>query len=178
MKRRAVFIVGEPGIGKTTIIRESLKKLREPAIWAKPKWTVWNGPECRIVGAGHYTGDVFDGADRVGYNQTATQIDSLGYFEEAFGDFVVFFDGDRFSHDGSLKQLDERGYELNCLLLEDAPLALSRRASRGTGQNEKWVGGRRTKAARFFHKFADGNKFRGTPDESARDFLKERFFLA
>jgi len=53
----AVFVIGPPGVGKTTAIRPMLDE--GSTLIDKPKWTV--GPH--VVAPGHYTGKTFDGAD-------------------------------------------------------------------------------------------------------------------
>jgi ABC-type Mn2+/Zn2+ transport system ATPase subunit len=69
-----VWLIGAPGAGKTTLIRDLLQAAKPSTVVTihKPKWTLVNGV---LVLAGHYTGETFDGADRVAYNGVNAALD-------------------------------------------------------------------------------------------------------
>lgn len=140
-----VFVVGEPGCGKTTLVRHLIGRNIE--IQDKPKWT-WN--EAGVCAAGHYTGHAFDGADRVPYNGVKM---ALRFWEARLGDSrVTLFDGDRFSIKPvtTWAQKSSQVSKIGALLLDlPAEIAENRRRNRGTFQNTSWVLGRKTKAMRF-----------------------------
>jgi hypothetical protein len=140
---RALWIVGEPGLGKTTLARRLLPA--EPQLVAKPKWTTGPG----IALAGHYTGATFDGADTVGYSGVSAALDFWEGYLRPRVDLTVF-DGDRFSYPGALERVRAAGAECLCFLLYAPPeVGAERRAARGSAQNASWVRGRATKSERF-----------------------------
>lgn len=143
-----LFVVGAPGVGKTTAIRELLPN---PIMVPKPKWTVSSD----IVAAGHYNGNVFDGADTVPYNGV---LEALQYWEICFSrKRLTIFDGDRFSHHSVKQWFDHRVDRLCAVYLfaDDDTLA-ARRFKRGSNQYPSWIKGRVTKAVKFFETFNDG----------------------
>lgn len=147
--RTILWIVGEPGLGKSSLVR-ALLPAAERGLVEKPKWTVAG----RWCAAGHYTGGKFDGADTIPYNGAAAALD---FWAAALGDkTVTILDGDRFSNASSVAQVHRLapGARLRCVHLKGPPgLAAARRAQRGTAQNETWLRGRVTKAANFAASF-------------------------
>jgi len=140
----AIFVVGEPGTGKTSAVRLLLE--HENAMNKSPKWTM--GGRGKVAAAGHYTGTKFDGADTVPYNGVEA---ALAFWGSALSRYErTFFDGDRFSNQKVVSWLASQGAELRCVLLHGSEIAASRRAARGSKQNPAWVKGRVTKSRRFY----------------------------
>lgn len=173
-----LWLVGEPGAGKTTLARELLGS--NLTLVDKPKWTC--APH--MVAAGHYTGGAFDGADTVPYNGAA---DALIYWRDHLSKTapLTLLDGDRFSNENSVKFFREYAQAGNPLRLVaayvevPAAVAAARRAARSeTVQNASWVAGRATKAHRFYGSFVDAVVLDGMahPAEAAtllRNYLSE-----
>ncbi len=157
MKRQCVlFLVGAPGVGKTTLVREILSGSRLELI-AKPKWTLAGSDACA---AGHYMGAPFDGADTIPYNGAA----AFDYWQEHLSvRALTILDGDRFSNSTALAWWVDVGVRVCCarlVLLESE--AQARRDARGSAQNPSWVKGRTTKAARFADKLDCSRTFDAT----------------
>ena len=139
-----LFIVGEPGVGKTTLCRALLGPLDALTLVPKPKWTLGGW----ICAAGHYSGGPFDGADRVPYNGVQ---ESLQYWLKHLRSYsVTLLDGDRFSYVSTVAFFRSHGIEVSSVLLQaPSQLVAERRVARGSQQNEAWLRGRVTKAQRF-----------------------------
>lgn len=157
--KTTAWIVGAPGVGKTTAVRSLLNQQFGAVLVPKPKWTL-AGP---LALAGHYTGDTFDGADTVPY--TGVQ-DALDYWERQLlpKHALTIFDGDRFSHASAVERVelaltrltagDGSRARLLCVhLVADEDALETRRRARGSNQNPAWMRGRATKAARFAESF-------------------------
>jgi len=158
-----VFLVGAPGVGKTTLARQLIGP--DAYLVPKPKWTVG-----KIVAAGHYNGGTFDGADTVPYNGVE---DCLRFWEQQLEGKDTLFDGDRFSHEKVVKWAREKTLLVKCIYLHALPDTLAaRRKQRGSNQNETWLKGRMTKAANFQNLFASRDIVRVHADVSPEEIYK------
>lgn len=139
-----MFVVGPPGVCKTTLVRRLLGPLEGLELHPKPKWTVRPGELCA---AGHYTGGTFDGADTVPYNGVEA---ALEYWGTILRDLpLTIFDGDRFSHPKALAVVLSTMQARVVHLTAPPEILAERRARRGSNQNAAWMAGRATKAKRF-----------------------------
>lgn len=150
----AIFVVGPPGVGKTSAMRVLLGT--EFNIFTDPengkvKWTL-APPYCF---AGHYGVGTFDGADTV---PNDGWVPNLEYWEahiltDSAYKYTVF-DGDRFSHANAQKWLEDRGVRVLCAHLTASDEVMdARRVERGSDQNKTWLAGRVTKAKNFAQRF-------------------------
>ena len=146
----ALYVIGEPGVGKTTAIRELMKidgaEIKREI--EKPKWTIIGD----VALAGHYRGQTFDGGDTVPYTGASA---ALEYWREHIlpTNKLTIFDGDRFSTQPSLDFLRACGVRVaGVLLVAPSEMTIARRAQRGSNQNATWLKGRITKANNFASK--------------------------
>lgn len=154
MTHVAVFVVGPPGVGKTSAVREILgsgySNFTHPET-KKVKWCL-NSP---WVFAGHYGVGTFDGADTV---PNDGWIPCMEWWEEnilANPDYqFTLFDGDRFSHGNCQKFLEDRGVRTLCVHLTASDEVMdARRKERGSDQDPTWLRGRVSKARNFANRF-------------------------
>lgn len=163
-----LWIVGEPGIGKTTFARALIKRITGKAITAEsgcievltPKWTLFPmGPVGSIAAAGTWRGDKFDGADTLPISQIKPAMEF--WCNHLRGYVLTILDGDKLSTKSANDLVRAAGAECRCVLLDDPNrlVAGNQRMARGTSQDPRWVKGRRTKARRFLdHQFDGGEK--------------------
>lgn len=155
-----IWLLGEPGAGKTALARallgvETMRCTRTmpPAPKATKGWVFYAE---RVVAAGWYCNDPFDGADTVPYNGVVPWIDWWMREYVAPPDLTIL-DGDRFSHLSAMQEIRalRPTVRFACCMLElPAAVAAERRAARSSKvQNASWVKGRATKARRFFSDF-------------------------
>jgi hypothetical protein len=146
-----LWVVGEPGVGKTTLVRELIT-------WAgprtardvKPKWDVYGG---RMATAGHYDGQTFDGADRLPIGDIYP---ALAHWAAYLSNLpLTVLDGDKLATARARASITIQSpfiRQLCVRVLDDASFIAARRAARSM-QNPSWVKGRATKAWNFFHTF-------------------------
>lgn len=154
MKPTILWIVGEPGVGKTTLSRRLILSIGgEPlSERASPKFTFYE----RMAAAGWWRGDKFDGADTLAISQIKPALAVTSAMLRLGDTPLVLLDGDKLSSGKAVEFL--RGecpaVRLVCVALDAKPeTAAARRAQRGTKQDPTWVAGRRTKAANFAARF-------------------------
>lgn len=147
----ALFILGAPGVGKTTVVRQLVPALlpdsgKTITEIASPKWTVTTD---RTALAGHWRGTTFDGGDTIPYTGARA---ALEFWRDNILSKVdlTIFDGDRFSTKPSLEFIRATGVRVAGVHLVASQTHLDlRRAARNSNQNETWLKGRVTKAANF-----------------------------
>ena len=160
---KAIFVVGSPGVGKTSAVRSLIQGTPERFTHPESgaiKWT-FSSPFCL---AGHYGLGTFDGADTIPYDGAAP---CLKFWREHLlpsGKYAyTIFDGDRFSNSTAQASIESTpGVLALCAYIYAPDEVLDRRRlGRGSDQNPTWMAGRATKARNFADRFK--------PDDPAFD---------
>lgn len=150
MRSTVLWIVGEPGVGKTTFARTLLESRGTRAGENdSPKWTEFGAT---TTAAGWWRGGKFDGADTLAISQIKPAIEYLVSLCKTTS-AVHVIDGDKLSNANAVKAVQDVGARMVCVYLHGQTVARERRLARSTTQNESWVKGRATKAERFFRSF-------------------------
>ena len=168
-----VFVVGAPGVGKTTLLEGLLDVFNTYEI-EKPKWTI-SDPFALV---GHYQKKTFGGGDTLGYTQGGEAVDYMLHELIQKPELkYLFLDGDRMSTKSILKQVREAGIKPFCWFMTATDKALADRCSnRGSSQNPTWAKGRKTKAQNFASLFSLESRVEiDTTAMSAKDVHSELF---
>lgn len=141
---KVIAIGGEPGAGKSTLMKEILTKF----VWSK----VYDGVKLvpylqygKYYILGKYDeGETFSGTDRM---SMAVQPEAIKFLANLDKDAVVLFEGDRLFTSTFLEHCVEN-YDTEIIYLEtDKEVRQERYKERGSNQNETWLQGRETKIA-------------------------------
>lgn len=141
-----VYLVGEPGAGKTTLMAELRAGWAEASLEKRPvRHVLWQRPDGQLVPELGWPRDGFGGTD-------ALPMDAVRHAEPwiaACGYPLVLAEGDRLACARFFQAAHDAG-ELVLVHVHATPeLAAARRAQRGSDQAEAWVRGRRTKVQRL-----------------------------
>jgi len=153
---RVTFYIGEPGTGKTTLVRGILDEFRkveadEFVEDGLVKYHRFNKQKILILGI--YDESTFAGTDRLSKAVGPKFREWLVDNAERYGDWGVIMEGERFMNDKTLPLLfEQESMKLVCLKVSEAELE-RRRQSRNNTQNEKWLKGMGTRVANVCAKY-------------------------
>lgn len=138
MRRHLLYVIGVPGSGKTTLVRELVLGRRRRVIPAPFAHTVYEGG---LVQLGRDR-ETHGGTDALSMSVQPKVVAAL----EAGAWERVLAEGDRLANVGFFEAARAAGYSVDIALL-DVPLgtAADRRGERGTDQDERWLRGRVSK---------------------------------
>jgi uridine kinase len=142
-----IAIGGEPGAGKSTLMKEILEKLEKYVpLKCYDSFKLVPYIQCGSVYIlGKYDeGETFSGTDRM---SMAVQPEAIKFLASLDKDAVVLFEGDRLFTSTFLEHCVEN-YDTEIIYLEtDKAVRQERYKERGSNQNETWLQGRETKIA-------------------------------
>lgn len=145
------YIIGQPGAGKTTLVRALTDGLHKQAVTWPVAHIVYPDVSAIQLGADR---DDFGGTDALGMSVQPKALDFLDWAQSNW--HGAFAEGDRLANGKFFEAVIALGYELEVIHLDASDeLAAARRAARGSTQNEGWVKGRVTKTRRLAEEYAD-----------------------
>jgi hypothetical protein len=152
---RVVIVMGEPGTGKTTLVRAIMESMSTTG-W-KEMFTQWKLVPFHAFGnyvvLGKYeAGEVFAGTDRM---SMAVQPEAVKFLKEcqARGVKGLLFEGDRLTNLSFIEYCLDN-YDTQIFYLQVDPKTRDvRYAERGSNQDEKFLKGRETKYANILTNF-------------------------
>jgi len=175
--RALVYLVGEPGSGKSSVMRAFTEGRSPEERPGPPAHTRWTGdgadglpPLFTELGRRR---DNFSGTDALPMNIQPAAVAWLAAQDEG----LVVAEGDRLGNARFLAAAEAYGWSTMLAWMDTpADVAAARRDARGGGQNPTWVKGRRTKVARLVEGWmGEGAALpgTGTPEAAAHE-LRER----
>lgn len=149
--------IGEPGTGKTTLMWEKLRELREQEQdeLVKEGYVRYHKfAEQRVIVLGVYEeGAVFAGTDRLAKTAPPKFREWIVANREKYDGWLLLSEGERFSNAPTLDHLFEHcNMKLVCLKVSEEELE-RRRAARNNVQNESWMKGMRTRIENLCNKY-------------------------
>ena len=147
---RVTFYFGEPGTGKTTLVRGILAEYRkveqdEMVVDGPVKYHRFNKQKTLVLGI--YDDSTFAGTDRLSKSCGPQFRQWLVDNAEKYADWGMFMEGERFMNDKTLPSLfEQESMNLVCLKVSEEELE-RRRAARNNTQNESWMKGMKTRIA-------------------------------
>jgi hypothetical protein len=164
---KILFVVGEPGIGKSTLIDSAFGHLERVeldhrAAGGPMRELLWHNGELIGCELGRRAGkhpEGYPGTDTM--SQTAIVGVDDWLRSGADGLKIVVLEGTRLMNKRFVTAAQTGGHTLDVFYLYGPEVARERRAARGSQQNEQWLKGRQT-AARNFYTLCD--KLRNTAD--------------
>lgn len=174
--RGAVGLVGEPGIGKTTMMRNIMEQLSILGAFTLCRYGCLSfhrhGATSSAI-LGTYAGGMFDGTDRlsIGIYKEAPVV--LRMMRDEVGIKTLLWEGDKLARDRWLEACSSAGYAVNIVnLIAEPGTAQERRQQRGTKQDETWVKGRRTLCDRLAERH-DALECDAASDDALTALLKQ-----
>jgi hypothetical protein len=140
--------LAEPGVGKTTLMRAKLAKLREVEQdeWVKDGYVTYHKfPKQKVLILGRYDEGTFSGTDT--WAKTAPPKFRQWVLDnaETFDGWQLFSEGERLSNNPTLDALFATGNMTLIRLVVSEEELQRRRESRNNTQNESWLRGMKTR---------------------------------
>jgi broad-specificity NMP kinase len=147
---KVVAIGGEPGSGKTTLMKEFMKSRKFQEYYNEVKLVPYLQSDNIYVLGKYEENEVFAGTDRM---SMACQPEVIKFLDNLPKEAIVFFEGDRLFNSSFLEHC-VNNYDLEIIYLQtDRAIRKLRYEDRGSDQNEKWLAGRETKISNILTNF-------------------------
>jgi hypothetical protein len=152
---RVVIVMGEPGTGKTTLVRKIMENMSATGwkeMFTQVKLVPFHVLGNYVVLGKYEAGEVFAGTDRM---SMAVQPEATKFLLECacLGVRGVLFEGDRLTNLSFIEHCIDN-YDTKIFYLEvDPKTRAARYAERGSNQDEKFLKGRETKYANILTNF-------------------------
>lgn len=141
---KVIAIGGEPGAGKSTLMKEIIKHYGVEPKYDSFKLVPYLQKDNVYVLGKYEEDEVFSGTDRM---SMAVQPEAIKFLSSLSSDSVVLFEGDRLFTASFLEHCLDK-YDLNIIYLSTTKqIREERYKERGSNQNETWLQGRETKIA-------------------------------
>ena len=143
---QVIAIFGEPGSGKTTLMKKLMEKYGfDKTINESFKLVPFHKRGNIFILGKYEDGQVFGGTDRMSMAVQPQAIKFLENLNKAAPDSVVIFEGDRLSTSSFLEHCFEN-YETSMFYLNtNKDVRTERYKERGSNQDETWLRGRESK---------------------------------
>lgn len=141
---KVIAIGGEPGSGKTTLMKKLINRIGMHSEYNAIKLVPYLRKDDIYVLGKYEEGEVFSGTDRM---SMAVQPEAIKFLAMLPDNAVVLYEGDRLFTSSFLEDCLEK-YDLKIVYLKtDKSVRQERYKERGSEQNETWLQGRETKIA-------------------------------
>lgn len=141
---KVIAIGGEPGAGKTTLMKKLIEKFGVQPEYDSFKLVPYLRKDNIYVLGKYEEGETFAGTDRM---SMAVQPEAVKFLASLPADSIVLYEGDRLFNTSFLEHCNEN-YDLSIVYLKtDKSVRQERYKERGSNQNETWLQGRETKVA-------------------------------
>lgn len=162
-----LYLIGEPGVGKSTLMAELVKGKRRRVMTKPFAHTVY---EDGLVQLGRERSNGFSGTDALSMSVSPLAITTLqsGAWPRIVGE------GDRLAHAKFFDGVLAAGYALEVVLLEAPSFVLKhRRRERGSNQDASWLAGRATKVRNVADKYTTTTLDATLPVADLADLLRD-----
>jgi broad-specificity NMP kinase len=139
---RIIAIGGEPGSGKSTLMKRIINEFEMEPKYQEYKLVPYLQRGNIYILGKYEEGEVFSGTDRM---SMAVQPEAIKFLNTLSDDSIVIYEGDRLFTTSFLEYCMEH-YDLKIVYLETEREVRDKRCEeRGSDQNEQWLQGRETK---------------------------------
>lgn len=139
---KVIAIGGEPGAGKSALLKEIIKHYGVEPKYDTFKLVPYLQKENIYVLGKYEEGEVFSGTDRM---SMAVQPEAVKFLKSLSNDSIVLFEGDRLFTVSFLEHCLDK-YDLSIIYISTTKqIREERYKERGSNQNETWLQGRETK---------------------------------